>query len=616
MGLPDNKKKSLQELGLEFGTNKSSATHNYLEFYETLLASYKKNDSFILMEIGCYKGAGLNTFAKYFPNASVIGIDTNIKRIDIQCDNITVLQCNALNSKQLAIILKKYRPHVIIEDASHHWSHQISIFEICLQYLQPGGIYICEGMHVSFGSYREHRYRDQEIDSASYFSMLSLVCLNGGNINTHPFLSEQLLSDDSVKLARMIDNIIFRKHCVAIAKKQQPKPKPLEEWVRSDPWLSDFTGIFANPFTAVDYKDTPEVIEQIHYCGPEKISQSSIIYELGITPKETSFICTQPNIPDIFAYRIHDAMVYNLVPYSTAGGFFLDAARNPHGKIKKTGKPANIEPKDLGNGSFVLQEGALIKRTNIYPEPSMCFQTRGGFGHFLLECIPDLWVLEKGIKPKLITGLSPKKHAPHKFILDMLSPFGMGENDFIRPVQHEAALAKKFFICTRSSVLGVFVSESAKNIFRRIAEFHHEKQPDNFLKKIYLSRKNYLRRQLINEDACENLFKKYGFTIITPETLPYSEQIRLFSNASHIAGPVGSALHNIVFSLTEKVNLLVMMPENFSAPGFWAIEHSYGRKLCCVTGAYCRNQSDLSFSWKMSLKNLDYALKQWLDLTM
>ena len=69
--------------------------------------------------------------------------------------------------------------------------------------------------------------------------------------------------------------------------------------------------------------------------------------------------------------------------------------------------------------------------------------------------------------------------------------------------------------------------------------------------RIYLSRRRLSRRSHLrvcaNEASIERRFSKYGFQIMYPEELPFSEQIRFYLSAEAIAGLSGSALHNSVF---------------------------------------------------------------------
>jgi RHS repeat-associated protein len=61
---------TLDEIGLKFGTDKSSIYHNYLPFYERY-----RNEPMKLLEIGVAGGASLAMWTEYFPNSAIVGAD-------------------------------------------------------------------------------------------------------------------------------------------------------------------------------------------------------------------------------------------------------------------------------------------------------------------------------------------------------------------------------------------------------------------------------------------------------------------------------------------------------------------------------------------------------------
>lgn len=66
-------------------------------------------------------------------------------------------------------------------------------------------------------------------------------------------------------------------------------------------------------------------------------------------------------------------------------------------------------------------------------------------------------------------------------------------------------------------------------------------------KKIYISRKHASVRRLLNESELLPLLKDAGFAIIELESLPWPEQVRLFSNAEILLAPHGAGFASIVF---------------------------------------------------------------------
>lgn len=65
-------------------------------------------------------------------------------------------------------------------------------------------------------------------------------------------------------------------------------------------------------------------------------------------------------------------------------------------------------------------------------------------------------------------------------------------------------------------------------------------------KHIYV-RRNAGLRKLLNDLEISDLLSAAGFTVISPEELPFSEQVNLFSQAEVVIGATGAALANLIF---------------------------------------------------------------------
>lgn len=123
----------------------------------------------------------------------------------------------------------------------------------------------------------------------------------------------------------------------------------------------------------------------------------------------------------------------------------------------------------------------------------------------------------------------------------------------------------------------------------------------------------------MNEADCEQLFKNNGFRIICPEDIPMQEQINIFSRASHIAGPIGAGLHNVVFSRNRKLKVLFLNPLGFHPTNAYKnIEYAFGRAIYTVYGEYLfpgpENAAANPFAdpWVVDMESLEQGLMQWL----
>lgn len=80
--------------------------------------------------------------------------------------------------------------------------------------------------------------------------------------------------------------------------------------------------------------------------------------------------------------------------------------------------------------------------------------------------------------------------------------------------------------------------------------------------RLYLSRRDALKRRLADEPAMEKLFSEHGFTIVRPETLSFQDQVSMFAGASLVAGPHGAAFANLVFAPADTRVIELFHPEH------------------------------------------------------
>lgn len=82
-------------------------------------------------------------------------------------------------------------------------------------------------------------------------------------------------------------------------------------------------------------------------------------------------------------------------------------------------------------------------------------------------------------------------------------------------------------------------------------------------RRLFVSRGESRKRWLLNREDVERAVAKAGFEIVHPETLPFAEQVALFSQASVVAGESGAALANLGFC-PPGTAVLEIQPETFS----------------------------------------------------
>lgn len=141
---------TLDEIGLRYGTDKSSRGHDYLRHYERVLSPLR-DEAFTMIEIGGLNGASLQMWRDFLPRATIVCVDIkpDVKRFEEE--RIRVEIGDSGSPEFLAELAAKYpSPRVILDDGSHRWDHQRIAFLALFPVLEPGGLFIIEDLHTNY----------------------------------------------------------------------------------------------------------------------------------------------------------------------------------------------------------------------------------------------------------------------------------------------------------------------------------------------------------------------------------------------------------------------------------------------------------------------------------
>ena len=148
--MPDYSGMTLAEIAVGLPTDKLG--HGFLDFYELVLAPMRATATKV-MEIGVGTGGSLTLWSRYFPKATVWGVDSLYKPpFEPETDRIVCVQHNQEDVAGWPKVIEKTGTDFdfIIDDGSHRMSHQQTSFEYLVQCVRPGGFYIIEDLHTSF----------------------------------------------------------------------------------------------------------------------------------------------------------------------------------------------------------------------------------------------------------------------------------------------------------------------------------------------------------------------------------------------------------------------------------------------------------------------------------
>lgn len=120
--------------------------HRYAPFYETVL---KGRDIKNIAEIGVASGGSVEWLLNLFPDSLVYGADMNDTAFLDQ--RFIFCKLDQGDREQVRRFFSMNRFDLMIDDGSHMPEHQsISLIE-GMRVLVPGGVFILEDVHVSFG---------------------------------------------------------------------------------------------------------------------------------------------------------------------------------------------------------------------------------------------------------------------------------------------------------------------------------------------------------------------------------------------------------------------------------------------------------------------------------
>lgn len=180
--------KSLDQIAVEAGTDKSSNGHNYANYYDTVFNELR-NDDISLLEIGIDKGDSIKMWQQYFINAEIYGIDIRGDYDYLKDGRTFTYIVDQSNKGELILFGEEFNDYfeIIVDDGSHQSNDQILTFETLFPYLKSGGYYCVEDLLCDYDS-RWNKGRS----SIEYFkTLISNVNMSGNIPNSHICANKQ-----------------------------------------------------------------------------------------------------------------------------------------------------------------------------------------------------------------------------------------------------------------------------------------------------------------------------------------------------------------------------------------------------------------------------------------
>ena len=219
--------KTLDDIAIDKGTDKSSLFHNYCVKYEKYLP-FKRDQKIKILEIGVFNGSSINMWREYYPNCYVVGIDIDsscIKYEKIE-NNLFVEIGSQIDDIVLNKVIEKHGPFdLIIDDGSHMQSHMIFSFEKLFPELKKSGIYIVEDTCCSYWEEYEGGLNKSNTSIEYLKSLIEHVNFFGQRLKNHAWYlrredyhMEQIKTDNPYKCRTDIESINFLNSTILVTK--------------------------------------------------------------------------------------------------------------------------------------------------------------------------------------------------------------------------------------------------------------------------------------------------------------------------------------------------------------------------------------------------------------
>jgi capsular polysaccharide biosynthesis protein len=169
--------------------------------------------------------------------------------------------------------------------------------------------------------------------------------------------------------------------------------------------------------------------------------------------------------------------------------------------------------------------------------------------HWLFDALPRLALLREF--PADIKVIVPGKLAAYQ--QESLSMLGLME-DRLRLSPEDHLQVDDYFFSAPTAMIACY-SPYAVRFLRE--SFLPKADPGYQPPKRFFVRRTGSSRNMDNEVEVERFFADRGWALINPSELTFAQEIRLFAEAEAVAGMIGSALSNTVFS-SSRCSVLAM----------------------------------------------------------
>jgi hypothetical protein len=198
--------------------------------------------------------------------------------------------------------------------------------------------------------------------------------------------------------------------------------------------------------------------------------------------------------------------------------------------------------------------------------------------HFVMDVLPRLRALYLYPELRDVPILSPVIR-PGSFGDQVLRRLGL--QDRLREVRTGTVLCRTVYLPSMMSPGGISREQAdcVRGLMFNAFSVRPNPVADSLL---YISRRDSVRRRVLNEPELEEALSKLGFVTVVPGEMTAEEQVSAFSTARLVVGPIGSNNTNIVFA-PDGTGVIELAPAEYCHPSIWMLAKQKGMSYGLVT---------------------------------
>lgn len=367
-----------------------------------------------------------------------------------------------------------------------------------------------------------------------------------------------------------------------------------------------------------------------HEIKPSRIILEPVIRFFAETVTLDS-LCGALNAPPQYAATIHNCIAFPRSNSLISNDYLIsDLAANVYSENIIIGD-LNIEH----NSPLIVSHNSKRAITNApavthqkIPSGLMMFGVQSkNYGHWVCEFLPRMLAFDtlafSSEIPIYIDDNMPDSHIESLELLNSLHrPILKIPKTSVHFSKIGLAPVPAYFPLETKSGVAVYDTVWPRDIFNELKEkiisSVRRKYPVSLQKRnrLFISRKNFNLRQIKNELEIINLLRPYGFEVIFPEELTFTEQVIIFSNAEFIIGSCSSALTNCLFCPPDcKIIGMIHESASFNFRGYTSFIEAGGASITFLRGKTTEPSKINEFhdNYEISIEKLRSAVEQNLS---